>query len=264
MVYCLSRIGNLVLRDFSKCQMSVTGNTWDKDNNSGVFCLGCGPQEEFYNCADIRILPNESKDYLKEITTQTTAKTRSEYTAFEPTPTSPVKMTQRIKDKISFSAHFKKGSKVEQSDLQPRPSGEIYSWRAASPVLRPFKPPRESFVSTPGTYLTTSTGHTVSTYGRQETDQHFRLTDESTTSTPTWLKKIVDAKQQYKESERVIGEEVNHEDHISDLDNERVRPQLWRHLRKHAESRDRQDVKAISDYSDDSSVKTRYVNYFLT
>ena len=40
--------------------MVLAGNTWDKDDNSGVFCLGCGPQEEFYNCADIEILPDKA------------------------------------------------------------------------------------------------------------------------------------------------------------------------------------------------------------
>ncbi|GFO31860.1 cell wall integrity and stress response component 4-like [Plakobranchus ocellatus] len=33
-----------------------TGNTWDK-NELGEFCVGCGPQEEFYNCADVSIHP---------------------------------------------------------------------------------------------------------------------------------------------------------------------------------------------------------------
>ena len=40
--------------------MVLAGNTWDKDDNSGVFCLGCGPQEEFYNCADIKIVPDKA------------------------------------------------------------------------------------------------------------------------------------------------------------------------------------------------------------
>ncbi|XP_014780426.1 uncharacterized protein LOC106876405 [Octopus bimaculoides] len=41
-----------------------TGNTWDKDDKSGIFCLGCGPQEEFYNCADITIEPlSDQNDY---------------------------------------------------------------------------------------------------------------------------------------------------------------------------------------------------------
>ncbi|BFZ26067.1 hypothetical protein BsWGS_29106 [Bradybaena similaris] len=37
-----------------------TGNTWDKDD-TGKFCVGCGPQEEFYNCADVTIHAKESK-----------------------------------------------------------------------------------------------------------------------------------------------------------------------------------------------------------
>ncbi|GFR75827.1 cell wall integrity and stress response component 4-like [Elysia marginata] len=36
-----------------------TGNTWDK-NDKGEFCVGCGPQEEFYNCADVTIHPGKT------------------------------------------------------------------------------------------------------------------------------------------------------------------------------------------------------------
>ncbi|CAL1532026.1 unnamed protein product [Lymnaea stagnalis] len=51
---------SLRLPDDLSCQQCViqwkyrTGNTWDKDE-SGKFCVGCGPQEEFYNCADVTI-----------------------------------------------------------------------------------------------------------------------------------------------------------------------------------------------------------------
>ena len=37
----------------------LIGNTWDKDVMSGLYCLGCGPQEEFYNCADVSIKPKK-------------------------------------------------------------------------------------------------------------------------------------------------------------------------------------------------------------
>ncbi|KAK6184942.1 hypothetical protein SNE40_007289 [Patella caerulea] len=49
-----------------------TGNTWDKDDNSGVFCLGCGPQEEFYNCADVEILPKGEKSGWTKATVPST------------------------------------------------------------------------------------------------------------------------------------------------------------------------------------------------
>ena len=32
-----------------------TGNSWGTDFETGVGCLGCGPQEQFYGCADISI-----------------------------------------------------------------------------------------------------------------------------------------------------------------------------------------------------------------
>ncbi|KAH9495247.1 hypothetical protein Btru_016172 [Bulinus truncatus] len=41
-----------------------TGNTWDKDE-TGKFCVGCGPQEEFYNCADVKIHTKGTPDTKK-------------------------------------------------------------------------------------------------------------------------------------------------------------------------------------------------------
>lgn len=35
-------------------QMYQTGNSWGQDEN-GKSCLGCGPQEQFYGCADVAI-----------------------------------------------------------------------------------------------------------------------------------------------------------------------------------------------------------------
>ncbi|KAK6962183.1 cell wall integrity and stress response component 4, partial [Biomphalaria glabrata] len=37
-----------------------TGNSWGEDPN-GVQCVGCGPQEEFYGCADVRIIARDSQ-----------------------------------------------------------------------------------------------------------------------------------------------------------------------------------------------------------
>ncbi len=34
------------------------GNNWGTDSETGQSCLGCGPQEEFYGCADIKINPS--------------------------------------------------------------------------------------------------------------------------------------------------------------------------------------------------------------
>ncbi|GFR79420.1 cell wall integrity and stress response component 4-like [Elysia marginata] len=33
------------------------GNSWGTNADDGVSCVGCGPQEEFYGCADIQIVP---------------------------------------------------------------------------------------------------------------------------------------------------------------------------------------------------------------
>ena len=34
--------------------MHFSGNSWGTDNN-GKGCIGCGPQEQFYGCADVSI-----------------------------------------------------------------------------------------------------------------------------------------------------------------------------------------------------------------
>lgn len=32
------------------------GNRWGRDSETGEQCVGCGPQEQFYGCADVAIL----------------------------------------------------------------------------------------------------------------------------------------------------------------------------------------------------------------
>ena len=39
----------------------ITGNSWGVDPDTSVGCLGCGRQEQFYGCADVRITP--AKDW---------------------------------------------------------------------------------------------------------------------------------------------------------------------------------------------------------
>ena len=34
-----------------------TGNSWGVDPQTGEGCVGCGPQEQFYACADVNIRP---------------------------------------------------------------------------------------------------------------------------------------------------------------------------------------------------------------
>ena len=35
----------------------LAGNAWGTDEETGESCTGCGPQEQFYGCADIKIKP---------------------------------------------------------------------------------------------------------------------------------------------------------------------------------------------------------------
>ena len=80
------------------------GNSWNKDPHTGETCLGCGPQEEFYGCADITITgdlpPSEQQqtvtvnDSLEEsfelsIVTETPLKT----VKTKPTTTTTIKRT---------------------------------------------------------------------------------------------------------------------------------------------------------------------------
>lgn len=38
-----------------------TANSWGRDTRSGKSCVGCGPQEQFYGCADVSISAASSK-----------------------------------------------------------------------------------------------------------------------------------------------------------------------------------------------------------
>ncbi|CAF0894028.1 unnamed protein product [Adineta steineri] len=52
------------------------GNSWGTDGVTGKSCLGCGHQEEFYNCADISIAPkddNNNNNLLLPLSTTSTS-----------------------------------------------------------------------------------------------------------------------------------------------------------------------------------------------
>lgn len=40
---------------FISCEMPVVGNSWGVDSTTGSGCVGCGPQEQFYGCADVAV-----------------------------------------------------------------------------------------------------------------------------------------------------------------------------------------------------------------
>ncbi|KAH3809985.1 putative protein TPRXL [Dreissena polymorpha] len=50
-----------------------TGNSWGCDSTTGTCCVGCGPgQENFWNCADIRIINTESSPTTASTTQEAT------------------------------------------------------------------------------------------------------------------------------------------------------------------------------------------------
>ncbi|GAB1605791.1 uncharacterized protein LOC115222289 [Argonauta hians] len=108
-----------------------TGNTWDKDDKTGIFCRGCGPQEEFYNCADITIEPLSSlKTKSKTIRHEDNARivTTSQMMPIVVRTTTPVKTVRtyqtRRNDKTSrlnlfdwfTQLNFKPGKNPRKSD----------------------------------------------------------------------------------------------------------------------------------------------------
>lgn len=165
--------------------MVLAGNTWDKDDNSGVFCLGCGPQEEFYNCADIEILPDkamkskvQSKTKLNEAiverqdkTSKTELKSEKKLLKNTTSPTTVGKQTRpvttpnegevrenevEVKEKgaqsqkrVEVKGGVGRGSK--------KPREDSYSWHAASPLSwaighrRPAQQPPAPITAAPTT-----------------------------------------------------------------------------------------------------------------
>ena len=57
------------------------GNSWGVDTQTGEGCVGCGPQEEFYACADVKISQNGGTVAMPTTATTTTT------TTVPPTPT---------------------------------------------------------------------------------------------------------------------------------------------------------------------------------
>ncbi len=57
-------------------QCISTGNSWGKDPETGEECVGCGPQEQFYGCADIAILEDGGNSPTSTTTRATTTTQR--------------------------------------------------------------------------------------------------------------------------------------------------------------------------------------------
>ena len=165
--------------------MVLAGNTWDKDDNSGVFCLGCGPQEEFYNCADIEILPDkamkskvQSKTKLNEAfverqykRSKTEVKSAKKLLKNTTSPTTVGKRTRPITTQNEAEVRENEGEVKEkgaQSQTRievkggvgrgwKKPREDSYSWHAASPLSwaighrRPAQQPPAPTASAPTT-----------------------------------------------------------------------------------------------------------------
>ncbi|GFS09714.1 cell wall integrity and stress response component 4-like [Elysia marginata] len=48
-------------------RMRSGGNSWGRDLRTGEGCLGCGPQEQFYGCADVTIRPRNPSASKPEV-----------------------------------------------------------------------------------------------------------------------------------------------------------------------------------------------------
>ncbi|XP_071115849.1 putative uncharacterized protein DDB_G0268364 [Haliotis cracherodii] len=132
-----------------------TGNTWDKDDKSGLFCLGCGPQEEFYNCADIEILPKGKKSKwtkeqnMKPSTTQAPEEKKIKINVQVESKHDMDKknLINKIAHKTAEAATAKKPAVKKQSNsiatnptsrrkMKPKhPQDVKYNWRASTPWL---------------------------------------------------------------------------------------------------------------------------------
>ncbi|XP_067653661.1 uncharacterized protein [Haliotis asinina] len=129
-----------------------TGNTWDKDDKSGLFCLGCGPQEEFYNCADVEILPKGAKSkWTKEQNMKPSTTPAPEENAKVSVQVESKHDTDKknlINPKTAEAATGKKPEDVKKQrssiatnptsrrKLKPKhPQDVKYNWRASTPWL---------------------------------------------------------------------------------------------------------------------------------
>ncbi|KAK7095750.1 hypothetical protein V1264_005116 [Littorina saxatilis] len=69
-----------------------TGYRTDRNKSTCQSCLGCGPQEQYFNCADIRITPTNVTSPINTTptpTTTTTTRTTTTTTTTPPPPPSP-------------------------------------------------------------------------------------------------------------------------------------------------------------------------------
>ena len=54
----------------------LSGNSWGKDFITGKGCLGCGPQEQFYGCADVAIVDSNGQTPAPGTSSKVTATPR--------------------------------------------------------------------------------------------------------------------------------------------------------------------------------------------
>ena len=69
-------------------RLSITGNSWGVDPDTNRGCVGCGPQEEFYGCADIRISDGGGGDVVSPTTTAAPTTTTGTTTTKSAAPSS--------------------------------------------------------------------------------------------------------------------------------------------------------------------------------
>jgi hypothetical protein len=102
-----------------------TGSNWGHDEDSGKSCVGCGPQEEFYGCSDIKITKGNSSSIrrrFKSKTTTTTSTTEApllESTEDDDTTTTTTRRANHRKSNSKKAFHKHNLSEKDSEENEP-------------------------------------------------------------------------------------------------------------------------------------------------
>ncbi|XP_048251103.1 uncharacterized protein LOC124115133 [Haliotis rufescens] len=120
----------------------TTANSWGCDDNTEC-CIGCGPQEQFVNCADIAIIPVRQGQRFRPPM------------PVKPTPT---RVVQRDKKIVVYGSDGKPvptpGPARRPIDTKPAPVNSQYQqWQNPSSGPQPYRPPRPALPHVYNSYI---------------------------------------------------------------------------------------------------------------
>ncbi|XP_013390112.1 mucin-5AC-like [Lingula anatina] len=173
----------------SQCVMQWkyhTGNSWGTDPDTGRACTGCGPQEEFINCADVAIVADDSGSSTGNLSTSAVPSTTASSTVEPSTTTTTTPSRTTVSNTIPTTTTATTTLPTEKPTATPKPTTvePTTTFSTTTTTEEPTiteKPTTTVEPTTPSTTTTTTEKPTTT----QEPTTTMKPTTPSTTTTTT-------------------------------------------------------------------------------